>query len=266
MTSLLALFLEDDARALQKLFSHTLQTIKAGPVQFINQGEKRNCLFELVLPASIRQQTDTVILNNDFFSSYGQFVLDEKLWDCFRLYHSWIEPLVVNQWVKEMQRFKRNRERQISLQTYYDCLVWIDAAHDTREVRNRVEELVCTGERINSVWSGRSLRNQYHIDHCLPFAYWPNNDRWNLFPASAKENLTKSDRLPSARRLHDSRERILDWWELAWGSDSQKERFFTEASLSLPNLPFQCRDFEAVFEAMGLQIRGVKSRLLVSEW
>ena len=72
--------------------------------------------------------------------------------------------------------------------------------------------------------------------------------------------------MPSARRLHDSRERILDWWELAWGGDSQKERFFTEASLSLPNLPFQCRDFEAVFEAMGLQIRGVKSRLLVSEW
>lgn len=196
MTSLLALFLEDDARALQKLFSHTLQTIKAGPVQFINQGEKRNCLFELVLPASIRQQKDTVILNNDFFSSYGQFVLDEKLWDCFQLYHSWIEPLVVNQWVKEMQRFKRNRERQISLQTDYDCLVWIDATHDTCEVRNRVEELVCTGERINSVWSGRSLRNEYHIVHCLPFAYWPNNDRWNLFPASAKENLTKSDRLP----------------------------------------------------------------------
>lgn len=89
-----------------------------------------------MLPASIRQQKDTVILNNDFFSSYGQFVLDEKLWDCFQLYHSWIEPLVVNQWVKEMQRFKRNRERQISLQTDYDCLVWIDATHDTREVRN----------------------------------------------------------------------------------------------------------------------------------
>ncbi len=126
---------------------------------------------------SIRQQTDTFILKNDFFSSYGQFVLDEKIWECFRLYHSWIEPLFVNPCVKEMQRFKRNRERQTSLQTYYDSLVWIDATHYTHEVRNRVEELVCNGERINSVWSGRSLRNEYHIDHCLPVAYWSNNDR-----------------------------------------------------------------------------------------
>ena len=113
-------------------------------------------------------------------------------------------------------------------------------------------------------WRGYTLKHQYHVDHCLPFAYWPNNDKWNLLPTTAKENLSKSDKLPTAKRLYDSKRRIIDWWQLAWGANQQ--RFFTEASLSLPNLPAQCSDFEAVFEAMGLQVKGVKSRLLVSEW
>ena len=103
--------------------------------------------------------------------------------------------------------------------------------------------------------------------HCLPFAYWPNNERWNLLPTTPKENLTKSDRLPTFKRLYDSRERILDWWQLAWGNDPQyQQRFFTEAVLSLPNLTATCDGFEEVFEAMGLQVKGVKNRLLVSEW
>jgi hypothetical protein len=59
----------------------------------------------------------------------------------------------------------------------------------------------------------------------------------------------------------------LDWWQLAWDhSDLSKQRFFSEAALSLPNIPPQCRDFEEVFDAMGLQVRGVKSRLLINEW
>ncbi len=31
-------------------------------------------------------------------------------------------------------------------------------------------------------------------------------------------------------------------------------------------LPLACRNFDDVFEAMGLQVNGVKSRLLVGEW
>ncbi|MGL6260454.1 methyltransferase domain-containing protein [Vibrio sp. WXL210] len=262
-----ALFVGEEAIALQKLLSQTLATIKAGPVTYIYQGERHNRLFDLQSPAKRRKRLSTVILDNDLFSSFGQFVLDERLWDCFRLYHSWIEPLVVNQWIKEMQRFELNRARDIKLQTYYDCLVWIDPTRDTREVRTRVGELRANGMEINSVWSNTQLTSQFDVDHCLPFAHWPNNDKWNLLPATTDENRRKSDRVPRAKRLHESRARILDWWQMAWGSDSHyQQRFFIEATLSLPNLTADCDDFEQVFEALGLQIRGVKSRLLVSEW
>ena len=262
-----AMFLGEEAKALQKLFSHTISTIKAGPVTFIYQGAKDNKLFEILPPAQRRKSLSSLVIDSDFLASFGYFTLDESLWECFRIYHSWIEPLVVNQWVMEMQRFETNRERNISLQTYHDCLVWIDHNHDTRDVRKRVEQLRKEHTEIVSVWSGTVLKQDYHVDHCLPFTYWPNNDKWNLLPTTTNENLKKSDKVPTAEKLHKSKQRILDWWQLAWDhSDLSKQRFFSEAALSLPNIPPQCRDFEEVFDAMGLQVRGVKSRLLINEW
>lgn len=262
-----AMFLGDEAKALQKLFSHTISTIKAGPVTFIYQGTKDNKLFEIQPPAQRRKSLSSLVIDSDFLASFGYFTLDESLWECFRIYHSWIEPLVVNQWVMEMQRFETNRERNISLQTYHDCLVWIDHNHDTRDVRKRVEQLRKEQVEIVSVWSGKILKQEYHVDHCLPFAYWPNNDKWNLLPTTTKENLNKSDKVPTPDKLHASKQRIVDWWRLAWDySEQSQQRFFSEAALSLPNIPPQCRDFEEVFDAMGLQVRGVKSRLLINEW
>lgn len=169
----------------------------------------------------------SIVVDSEFLESYGLFVLDESLWDCFRLYNSWIEPLVVNQWIMEMQRFRSNQERGIPLQTYHDCLVWIDKDHDTRVVRKRIEQLKLSHCDIVSVWSGSKLRNEYHVDHCLPFAYWPNNDKWNLLPTSKAENLNKRDRIPASYRLNASKPRILDWWQLAWGeTDSLSRTFF----------------------------------------
>ncbi|WP_163133174.1 class I SAM-dependent methyltransferase [Agarivorans sp. Alg241-V36] len=262
-----ALYVGEEAKAIQKLLSQTLSTVKAGPVKFIYQGDKENRLFEIHSAPQRRKTSNSIILDSEFFNGVGQFILDEKLWDCFRVYHSWIEPLVVNQWIKEMQRFELNRNRCITLQTYHDCLVWIDSSRDTRDVRKRVEELRTKGMVVHSAWSNSVLKNQYDVDHCLPFAYWPNNDKWNLLPATSNENRSKSDRVPKAKRLFDSKERILEWWQIAWGQDPlHQKRFFTEATFSLPDVSETCQDFEEVFEAMGLQIKGVRSRLLVSEW
>lgn len=261
------LFSGEEAKALDKALRDTLSTLKSGPVKYTYHGDISNPYFEMI--RNTRRKAASYVIDTDFLESYGQFVLDESLWDCLRLYNAWIEPLVVNQWIIEMQRFERNKLRNISLQTYHDCLVWIDKSHkhNTREIRSRVDRLRDSQIELQSVWSGKSLKSEYHIDHCLPFAHWPNNDKWNLLPTTAKENLDKKDRLPSHARLCTSRQRILDWWQVAWGGDEQLQLgFFSEAALALPNIANHSRDFEEVFEAMGLQVRGVKSRLLLSEW
>jgi len=260
-----SLFMGEEAIALDKALRETINTLKTGPVKYTYHGDISNPHFSMVRKTA--RKGSSYIVDLEFLASYGQFVLDESLWDCLRLYNSWIEPLVVNQWILEMQRFERNKQRSISLQTYHDCLVWIDQKHNTRDIRSRVDELRKDNVDLQSVWSGKSLNRGYHIDHCLPFAHWPNNDKWNLLPTTAKENLDKKDRIPTHNRLCSSRQRILEWWQLAWGENEQfQQRFFSEAALALPNVSNHCRDFEEVFEALGLQVRGVKSRLLVGEW
>lgn len=259
-----AIFIGDEAKALQTAIRDTLTTIQNGPVTFIYQGNKSNTLFQI--ERQTLRSTPTLVLDLETLTSFGHFILDESLWECLRLYSSWIEPLVVNQWIAEMRRYKCNEERGIQLQTYYDCLKWIDESHDTRDVRGKITHLQQAGYELKSVWSGKRLQADYQVDHCLPFAYWPNNDKWNLLPASKIENNNKRARVPTKRRLSESRERIVNWWQIAWQTETEQNRFFDEAILSLPHLPLTCRNFDDVFQSMGLQIYGVKSRLLVGEW
>ncbi len=257
------LFTGHDAEALQTLFSDTLKTIQAGPVTYIWQGQKENRLFNMQRQKTQRQST--VLIDKAFLESYGQFELSESMWDCFRTYGCWIEPLLVQQWVSEMQKYQQNQQQGLTLDTYHHHLRWLDRQHDTGFVRKKVEALRSSGEDVRSVWSGKPLYS-YDIDHCLPFSYWPNNDLWNLLPASSAENRQKSDRLPSRQRLHASRSQITDWWQQAWQSDTEQTRFFVEAALSLPNIGYNCTDFDAVFEAMQFQSAGIRQRLQVAEW
>ncbi|MDP5149658.1 HNH endonuclease domain-containing protein, partial [Rheinheimera baltica] len=252
-----------DAGALQQLFSDTLTTIKAGPVTYIWQGHKENRLFAMLRSKNKRQST--VLLDKTFLDSFGSFVLREDMWQCFRQYGCWIEPLLVQQWVAEMQKYELNQQRQITLDTYHNQLRWLDRQHDTAMVRDKVEELRRQGMDVRSVWSG-DLLYSYDIDHCVPFSYWPNNDLWNLLPASRNENRVKRDRLPSQTRLKAASWHIKDWWQQAWQSEAEQQRFFIEAGLSLPNIASGCRDFDEVFHALQLQIIGVKQRLRVAEW
>jgi len=259
------MFTGSDAQALQQLFSDTLKTIQNGPVTYIWQGHKDNRLFSMQPNKTKRQKQDTVLIDKAFLDSYGQFELSESMWDCFRVYGCWIEPLLVQQWVSEMQKYQQNQQQGLTLDTYHHHLRWLDRQHDTGYVRNKVETLRSAGQAVHSVWSGKLLYS-YDIDHCLPFSYWPNNDLWNLLPASREENRKKSDRLPSQSRLHASRSQITDWWQQAWQSETELQRFFVEAALSLPNIGYHCTDFDAVFEAMQFQSAGIRQRLQVAEW
>ena len=188
------------------------------------------------------------------------------MWRCLQEYSNWIDPLLIQQWIREMQGYVSNKARNIGLQTYHDSLVWLENLHDTSQVRQKVTQLQKQKGNIVSVWSNTLLDNSLQIDHCIPFSFWPNNDKWNLVPATEKENLTKSDRVPSKTRLIEARSRILDWWELAWASDTEKLHFFHEAHLSLPTLDSSTLNFEEVFDAMQFQVYSIRHRLSVREW
>jgi len=164
-----------------------------------------------------------------------------------------------------MVKYQLNKVRALPLETYYVSLQWLEQKRETAAVRDKVIKLQQQGEQVLSVWSGSTLR-QFDIDHCLPFSYWPNNDQWNLLPCTAKENRSKSDRLPGRDLLQHSRGRINNWWQQANSTQAEQRRFFTEANLSLPGLNNQNQDFDQVFEALQFLVFGVKQRLQVGEW
>ncbi|MGZ9899281.1 hypothetical protein [Shewanella gaetbuli] len=72
--------------------------------------------------------------------------------------------------------------------------------------------------------------------------------------------------MPSAFLLKKSQDRVLRWWQNAWINEQDKSIFMVQSIMALPGLSSNTSSFEEVFEAMFLQVNGVKDKLLVSEW
>jgi len=64
------------------------------------------------------------------------------------------------------------------------------------------------------VWTGKSLRRRFDVDHVVPHSIWRSNALWNLLPAAASVNRQKSDRLPTRNLLADRKSVITDYWDV----------------------------------------------------
>jgi hypothetical protein len=95
-----AMFLGEQAKAFDKTIRDSIATIKDNPVKFTYQGSAENRKTYFTVERERSNHGDPIVIDTLFLQSYGKFILDESLWDCFRLYHSWIEPLVINHWIK----------------------------------------------------------------------------------------------------------------------------------------------------------------------
>ena len=83
--------------------------------------------------------------------------------------------------------------------------------------------------------NARSRRKTLAVDHVLPATALHGNDLWNLMPADRVESGRKSDAIPSADILHDSRDRRFSNWALL--SSLAPTRFASEAEIALTRTP-----------------------------
>jgi len=136
------------------------------------------------------------------------------------------------------------------------------------EVRKIVEQMKDKGKRIFCVWTGDRRPHNYHIDHCFPFAHWPNNDLWNLMPSHPRVNNKKSDKLPSAPLLCKAKDRIFEWWDEAYSPKIHFNRFITEAKASLPVVKQWTSEghFDSVFSGIQNQRMRLKTYQQLAEW
>ena len=298
------LFTDNDAKALYRTISAAVSNIKTMPCRFITLPNSNEAVFE-VASKSVKAK-DSIFLDLKTLEQWGEFSLPESTWLAFNRYACWIEPVLVCEWVKAMASYSGNSEYSAPEKQYhlYQALNWLEPKRTTVEVRNRFEQLKKqspNSELMQCVWSAKTLKQNYDIDHSMPFARWPNNDLWNLLPTDSHINNQKSDRLPTEYKLKGAKERIQHWWQEAWLNEipksfevqeqsmayalstqyfvssteieqkaqinqSWKQRFFAEANIALPGLNSDNSSIDDLFEALVVQRNRLKEMQQLREW
>lgn len=234
--------------------------------------------FHITYPNSSRQVFEcksfkikiphTFYMNAEFLNQFGTFKVPREIWDSLHRYACWIEPAIIKEWCDLMSGYDAKGGKSRPLDEYMQALEWLNNERDTNEVRVIVDNLRAKGKKLYCIWSEKPLNDDYAIDHCFPFSYWPNNDLWNLLPTRRRINSAKSFKLPSASLLEKARERIFDWWNVAYNSDSYKARFLDEAKAALPIVQSfdSANNYDSIFKGMQNQRLKLKINQQIEEW
>jgi len=237
--------------------------IRDMPANYITYPGQKSQVFECeTRPFNFKNSNWQI--NKTTLQQFGSFKIPAALWQTMSQYACWLEPAILNEWVKLMQSWRA----EYNLSAYNNVFQWIDAERDTTPVRNRFQTLQNHGASLHCVWTDKALRNErFAIDHCFPWSRWLNNDLWNLMPATEKANSTKGNKLPSAGLLLHSQKLITDWWQQAYvDDDSLNPKFFIEAQSALPLLDGNTVSLESVFDAMQHQRARLKANQQLAEW
>jgi len=266
------LFVGGDATALHRTLSAAVHNIRDMPCKFITLPNSEQCVFEVA--AKTVKAKDTLFLDIESLSQWGEFSLPEHIWLAFSRFACWIEPVIVSEWASTMRSYHGNQSDDKQARITH-ALQWLDPKRTTVDVRKRFDQLNTKANPQHCVWSQKRLtargsaKSNVQIDHCFPFARWPNNDLWNLLPTDAKTNLEKSDRLPTNQRINNAKEPISHWWQTAWldNSDEQvSKQFFAQANIALPGLDSDNTSIDELFEALALQRGRLKEMQQLREW
>ena len=260
------IWFKDEAIALQKSLTKIGEIIKKMPVTHITmQGTDKKTVFEVQLKKRT-PPSDRFHVTFESLSAFGEFSIPEHIWHIMCQYACWIEPVIVNEWVTVMQSYPANaRKTDHQLRS---SLTWLEPKRTTQQVRNRIESLQQQGQNVYCVWGNTKLSTSFVVDHCLPFARWPNNDLWNLLPSTVQNNSKKSDKLASSSRLNNAKHRIQEWWQQAWLEDTNnRQLFWTQAQFSLPGLhQITTPNTEEIMAALTLQHIRLREQQQLAVW
>jgi len=209
-----------------------------------------------------RAPKGTLEIDLSYLWSFGELEIPESLWLALRRFSTWIEPVVVAEWMRLIQDYSRRDGQSIDLNLLAQTFEWLDPKRTTFEVRKLADRLA-EKKQLFCIWSGKRLSaDRYDIDHNIPWSAWSCNDLWNLLPTDRAVNQkSKRDALPSAERLADASEPMQEWWTCGirnFSSELEKQ-FCLEASGALPlyGVEFDLLDNESIFDG----VRAQRSRL-----
>ena len=254
----------DRGKNLTGSLRHAAATIERMPVRYLYYPDGQP-IFKVTKKRF--KAGGSIILNEDYFSEFGEMTVPAHLWRALQRYSIWIEPALVEEWIRLMRRYAERQDRQVD-ELELRCLMRpYEPERNQGEVRNRALNLLRT-QSIYCVWTGKRLNsNTMHIDHCLPWAAWPCDDLWNLMPANKASNLSKKDHLPNNITIREAQDRIMTWWDDAYQREkATSERFLLEARARLPALKESTPSLDDVFFALDLQRTRLYNDHRIPEW
>lgn len=230
-----AAFGEPQARLVHQAIRDAAATIARNPAHYTTWADGRP-----VFPTRTRTPAGTgqrLLLDEPYLWSFGEVQVPMHLWAALRRLAIWIEPVLLHEWVEQMRRFARAAGNDLPTDLAFRQLRWIDPARDTQTLRRTCGELIERGKPVHCIWTDRRLSmDRLEVDHAFPWSAWPCDDLWNLVPASRDANQAKRHRLITAELLERKRDRLAEWWHMAFldRGEPLRQRFLMEARTSLP--------------------------------
>ena len=143
-----------------------------------------------------------------FDAKTGLIVMQAGIWRELSLLGHWIGDAVIVRWAALTQKFAYRQGI-----TAGDVLPLLLARPQPQRATALARQVYLAAGVTRCTWSNKPLRQDFAVDHVIPFALWGNNDLWNLVPADPKTNGSKSDKLPSSELLQIRRPQVLESWE-----------------------------------------------------
>jgi len=249
-------FFGDRSIYLHRSIRDAVRTISDMPAHYITYADGRQIF--IAKRRSSRNSASSVIIDLPYVWSFGELEIPESLWLALRRYSVWIEPVVIGEWMRLIQDYLRRSDQPCDLNRLNQAFEWLDPVRTTSEVRKLANRLA-DENALFCVWTGKRLKaDRFDIDHNLPWSAWACNDLWNLLPTDRVINQkTKRDALPSAYRLQEAGDRMVNWWVQGIRSVSTvlENQFCQEAMGALP-IHWQgsgAPDNSSIFEGVSMQ-------------
>lgn len=261
-----ARFAGDRAAAIARALGEAGSLIASMPAHYTRFPNSNAPVFKASTATAPRARGE-LILEAGVLGAYGSLAVPGHVWRTLQRLGAWVEPVLISEWARLVRFYGERMGRVIAAGEVETALAWLDPARDTELARRAARRLLEQGKSVHCVWSGARLAEKaLDIDHCLPWSAWPCGDLWNLLPARESVNRQqKRDRLPSAAALAGARERIVEWWEMAWRADpALAVRFERESAAALPVGPDATS--EDVFSALEWRRLRLRQDQQVEEW
>ncbi|MFB6262334.1 MAG: methyltransferase domain-containing protein [Bradymonadaceae bacterium] len=240
-----------------------------GPVKYTTHAGSSERIFKHH-NARTPSDVDAIELAADYLGDFGWISVPTEIFEAMTRHWVWIEPTVVREWTAMSRNIEGQDARPAD--DYRRAMRW--RGEDPRETEYAADKLVelsnANSDAAVGVWTGRHLdeRDDFEVDHCIPYAHWQNNSLWNLVPSTSNANQAKSDRLPSAELLTAVESRVRHWWREAYLGSKYHRRFVHEADASLPgtDLSVDAPDLDSIFEALEWQVARMRRDQQIEEW